>query len=280
MRARLCCAALRCAGLLCEGWQLHKPAALPTIAVLFWAWLPQLAKVRGGALCCAAAGNGCAEGCTQSCCRPPCAAPQAEGGSWSPATHHYWPDAFKHALHALPLAANRTSGGACTSSGGSSTSTGGGSGSPAAVAQQATLACLPPGILLHIASLAAAPMSTWDAQGFHRQRCRRGCPRSNPAAERRCTACRQLGGGSCGGSIGGCCARLHPSSSHDVWQQTNNGPWGLAVQLLADAQLGSRLMAAAGGDLSAAFTSWPDGNSSANRQQKRRRRPDPAVEQQ
>jgi len=49
---------------------------------------------------------------------------------------------------------------------------------------------------------------------------------------------------------------------------------------VCSSDLGSRLMAAAGGDLSAAFTSWPDGNSSANRQQKRRRRPDPAVEQQ
>lgn len=70
----------------------------------------------------------------------------ARGGAWSPVTHHHWPDGFKDAARTLLL----VGGGA-----------GSGAASPCACPAPAGLAALPPGVLLRILQLAAAPMSAW-----------------------------------------------------------------------------------------------------------------------
>ena len=73
----------------------------------------------------------------------------ARGGTWSPATHHHWPDAFKAAARALLLAGNGQGQGAAASK----------------VSQPSSLAtrlpALPAEVLLRIIQLAAAPMSDW-----------------------------------------------------------------------------------------------------------------------
>ena len=80
----------------------------------------------------------------------------ARGGTWSPTTHHNWPDAFKAAARVLLLAGSRIGGAgsaACSAAGSAAGSAGGGSG--------CRLAVLPESVLLHIIQLAAAPMSSW-----------------------------------------------------------------------------------------------------------------------
>jgi hypothetical protein len=87
----------------------------------------------------------------------------ARGGTWSPSTHHHWPEAFKAAARTLLLAASRTSGGT-----GSSHTAASAEDSPAAAASEGGssgphLAALPVDELLCIIQLAAVPMSAWLA---------------------------------------------------------------------------------------------------------------------
>jgi hypothetical protein len=89
----------------------------------------------------------------------------ARGGTWSPATHHHWPAAFKAMARTLLLARSATGGG---SSGGSRHKRGKGRGSDGRAKRPAPpaagpcrLAELPADVLLLIIQLAAAPMSAW-----------------------------------------------------------------------------------------------------------------------
>jgi hypothetical protein len=89
----------------------------------------------------------------------------ARGGTWSPATHHHWPDAFQAAARALLLTGSRPSG----TEGGKERpepavdSTAGGEESPAPAGDSSclTLAPLPAGALRLVVQLAATPMSAW-----------------------------------------------------------------------------------------------------------------------
>ena len=75
----------------------------------------------------------------------------ARGGTWSPSTHHHWPDAFKAAARTLLLTAS------CTGSGDASRK-----GQAAPLRSGAPrLASLPADVLLRIVPLAAGPMSAW-----------------------------------------------------------------------------------------------------------------------
>jgi hypothetical protein len=93
----------------------------------------------------------------------------ARGGTWSRATHHHWPDAFKAAARTLLLAGSRPSGagrGACSGGGRllpavNSTTDREESPAPAGDSSCLTLAALPADALRLIVQLAAAPMSAW-----------------------------------------------------------------------------------------------------------------------
>ena len=82
----------------------------------------------------------------------------AKGGSWTPATHHHWPDAFKAAARTVLLAGSirgpRPTG---------RTRSGRGFEEPAGVAGSHTpgLGCLPREVLPRVIQLAAHPMSAW-----------------------------------------------------------------------------------------------------------------------
>ncbi len=112
---------------------------------------------------------------------PCCAVPRrllfaAQDGSWSPATHRHWPDAFKAAARTLLLAANRNNAnvGAASSQDvrtarrqrRQAAAAAGGSHQTAAApggGQQAggTLGALPAELLLRIVKAAAGPLSAW-----------------------------------------------------------------------------------------------------------------------
>ena len=85
----------------------------------------------------------------------------AEGGSWSPATHHRWPRAFKAAARTVllpgsisaPRPAEHTH-----SSQDSGQSAPGDSYTPG-------LGCLPREVLVRVIQLAAQPMSAWMPVG-------------------------------------------------------------------------------------------------------------------
>ena len=86
----------------------------------------------------------------------------AEGSSWSPATHHHWPDAFKAAARTLLLAGSiaglRPTG---------RTRSGRGFGGLAAAGSHTPgLGCLPREVLLRVIQLAAHPMSAWLPVGL------------------------------------------------------------------------------------------------------------------
>ena len=93
----------------------------------------------------------------------------ANDGSWSPATHHHWPDAFKAAARTLLLAANRSSsdGGVAQESSSQGTARrrrrDEAAAAPSSSAQQpgCTLGTLPPELLLRIVKAAAEPLSGW-----------------------------------------------------------------------------------------------------------------------
>ena len=86
------------------------------------------------------------------CCRLVFA---ARGGTWSPATHHHWPDAFKAAVRTFLLAGSGAggSGSGGAERGGTRRAGTGGTG-PGLVA-------LPTNVLLRILQQVAAPMSAW-----------------------------------------------------------------------------------------------------------------------
>jgi hypothetical protein len=69
----------------------------------------------------------------------------ARGGTWTPTSHHHWPDGFKHAARALLLVCSRSSG---------------------AGSSARCLPVLPDFVLLHIIQLAATPMSAWMCQSL------------------------------------------------------------------------------------------------------------------
>ena len=68
-------------------------------------------------------------------------------GTWSPTSHHHWPDGFKAVARILLLAANRGVGSAGSTAGGRSS--------------RLPVAALPADVLLRILQQAALPMSAW-----------------------------------------------------------------------------------------------------------------------
>ncbi|KAL4431354.1 hypothetical protein ABPG75_006610 [Micractinium tetrahymenae] len=90
----------------------------------------------------------------------------ARGGTWTPATHHLWPDAFKAAARILLLAASSAGvkPAAEAAPGGSSSKRrrrGRGAAKARPRFQHGWLAALPAGAVMHILKLSALPMSAW-----------------------------------------------------------------------------------------------------------------------
>jgi hypothetical protein len=79
----------------------------------------------------------------------------ARGGTWSPTSHHHWPDAFKAAVHTFLLAG---SGAAGSGSGGAEA---GGTRRAGTGGTGPGLVALPTDVLLRIIQQVAAPMSAW-----------------------------------------------------------------------------------------------------------------------
>ena len=73
----------------------------------------------------------------------------ARGGSWSPETHHHWPERFKATARALLITAHATASRQRAVEGDGSEPAG------------CCLGDLPPGVLLHILRLAATPLARW-----------------------------------------------------------------------------------------------------------------------
>jgi len=94
----------------------------------------------------------------------------AKGGTWSPSTHHLWPDAFKAAVRALLLAAGSGNTHASAGIGGIRLA------DQEQHCQPAAITSLPAGIVISIIRLEAAPMSAWDSCGIALERRRQGLP--------------------------------------------------------------------------------------------------------